>query len=74
MTATHHTCPHCHRPIALDCFEYATDGEHFFRVCPECDHTLLMVDDEGWPVRAETPGAKASVQPSAIRARTPVDA
>lgn len=74
MTATHHTCPHCHRPVALDRFEYATDGEHFFRVCPESDHTLLMVDGECWPVRAEPPGENASLQPYRVHVRRHVDA
>lgn len=74
MTAAHHTCPHCHRPIALDRFEYATDGEHFFLVCPECDHSLTMVDGEGWPVRAQHTGVEASMPQPPVPARRPVDA
>ncbi|NMG27825.1 hypothetical protein [Aromatoleum evansii] len=74
MTTTHHTCPHCHSPIALDRFEYATDGEHFFRICPECDHTLLMVDGEDWPVRVEPVGIDARGSAAAPRARNSVDA
>lgn len=74
MTRTHHTCPHCHSPIALDRFEYATDGEHFFRICPECDHTLLMVDGEGWPVRVEPVGIDARGSAAAPLARNSVEA
>lgn len=74
MNTTHHTCPHCHSPIALDRFEYATDSEHFFRICPECDHTLLMVDGEGWPVRVEPVGIDARGSAAAPLTRNSVDA
>lgn len=44
-TPSHQTCPFCHAPVALGRYEFASDGEHTWRICPECDHTLLMTDE-----------------------------
>ena len=44
-TPSHQTCPFCHAPVALARYEYASDGEHTWRICPECDHTMLMTDE-----------------------------
>ena len=40
------TCVHCHAPIRIDRFEYARDGELRYRICPECDYTVLLMIDE----------------------------
>ena len=42
---SHQICPFCHTPIALARYEFASDGQHTWRICPECDHTLLMTDE-----------------------------
>jgi len=44
-TPSHQTCPFCHAPVPLARYEYASDGEHTWRICPECDHTMLMTDE-----------------------------
>ena len=43
---SHQTCPFCHTPVALARYVFAFDGQHTWRICPECDHILLMTDDE----------------------------
>ena len=47
---SHQTCPFCHTPIALARYEFASDGQHTWRICPECDHTLLMTDKAAEPL------------------------
>ena len=42
---SHQTCPFCHTPVARARYEFASDGQHTWRICPECDHTLLMTDE-----------------------------
>ena len=42
---SHQICPVCHTPIALARYEFASDDQHTWRICPECDHTLLMTDE-----------------------------
>ena len=42
---SHQICPFCHNPIALARYEFASDGQHTWRICPECDHTLLMTNE-----------------------------
>jgi len=44
-TPSYQTCPFCHTPVALARYEFASDGVHTWRICPECDHALLMTDD-----------------------------
>lgn len=41
---SHQTCPFCHTPVALARYEFASDGQHTWRICPECDHTLLIAE------------------------------
>lgn len=38
------TCVYCHTGIPLDRFEYASDGQLRYRICPECDHTILLMN------------------------------
>lgn len=40
------TCVYCHTAIPVDRFEYASDGHLRYRICPECDHTILLMNDE----------------------------
>ena len=47
---SHQTCPFCHTPIALARYEFASNGQHTWRICPECDHTLLMTDKAAEPL------------------------
>lgn len=47
---SHQTCPFCHTPVALARCELASDGQHTWRVCPECDHTLLITDQAAEPL------------------------
>ena len=46
----HQVCPFCHTPIALARYEFASDDQHTWRICPECDHTLLMTDKAAEPL------------------------
>lgn len=34
-------CPHCHTSVPLARFEDAVCGAVIYRVCPECDHTVV---------------------------------
>lgn len=43
---SHQICPFYNTPVALARYEFASDGQHTWRICPECDHTLLMTDEE----------------------------
>ncbi len=43
---SHQVCPFCHTPVARARYEFASDGQHTWRICPECDHILLMTDEE----------------------------
>ena len=47
---SHQICPFCHTPIALARYEFASNGQHTWRICPECDHTLLMTDKAAEPL------------------------
>ena len=40
--AAHQTCPYCHTPIAVERYEVAVADSVTYRVCPECDHTMLL--------------------------------
>ncbi len=39
---TYRTCPFCHTPVELDCYEYVVGDAGDFRVCPECDHAMFI--------------------------------
>lgn len=49
MQARHQTCPYCHTPIAIDRFEFASDGMNNYRVCPECDYTWCVTGTQRLP-------------------------
>jgi hypothetical protein len=55
MKPRHHTCPHCHTPIAIERFELAVDEGITYRICPECDLAIVL--------RVEPAAAAVTVTP-----------
>jgi hypothetical protein len=43
---TYRTCPFCHTPVELDCYEYVVGDAGDFRVCPECDHAMFIARND----------------------------